>query len=182
MTIPGIREAVVVRTRRTKMGTETTVTIDHRIPESASGRRARWRISTRAVHLPVSAFENATRVNTRSAEGRAITCIDMTTNATVAAVAYHIDTARRPVLLQAAALRSDPSMTDQSNGCVLILKSYLHEIARKLGRHGVVAHITSTRAEERKYVDRFGFRPAALPASWTRYGTIYLTQQASDPD
>jgi L-amino acid N-acyltransferase YncA len=178
--ISGIREAVVVTTRKTKTGTETTVKIDHRIPESAAGRSARWRISTSPSHLPVGAFENAARVNTRSAEGRAITCIDVITNATVAAVAYHIDTARRPVLLQAAAVRSDPSMTDQSNGCVLILKSYLHEIARKLGRHGVVAHITSTRAEERNYIDRFGFRPAALPASWTRYGTIYLTQPPSD--
>jgi hypothetical protein len=52
----------------------------------------------------------------------------MSTIATDAAVAYHFDTARR-ALLQAAAVRADPSMTDQRNGSALILKYYLDGIA-----------------------------------------------------
>jgi len=109
MKIVGIDVAIVVRTRKTRTGVETAVTIDHVIPAAATQREARWRISTQPARLPAREFDNAADVNRRSREGRAIRCVDLETGLTGAAVAYHLDDiASLPVLLTAVAARTDP--------------------------------------------------------------------------
>jgi hypothetical protein len=104
MRIRGIRRAIVVHTRRTATGRDTTVSIDHLIPEpSADIPTAVWRISSRPARLRASEFVNAAAVNQCFAErrGRAIACVDNESSTTMAAIAYHIDPDEdRPVLLR----------------------------------------------------------------------------------
>lgn len=174
--------AVRVRTRRTAAGAHTTVTIDHRIPASATERAARWRITTFPARLPATLFENAAEVNARFAEGRAIACIDLETNTTTAAVAYHLDEGKSlPVLLVAVATRTDDHWVEVSRGCVPILKAYLHEVSWKVGRRGAVGVFVASARTIALYEPAFGFRQAAVPAAWRRSsaGRTYLEQLPS---
>ncbi len=180
--IAGVSAAVRVRTRRTASGIRTTVTVDHRIPASASERAARWRISTLPLRLPSTHFESAAEVNARSADGRAIACIDLETNTTTAAVAYHLDEGKSlPVLLVAMATRIDDPWVEVSRGCVPILKAYLHEVSRKLGRRGALGVFVASARTVVLYERAFGFRRAAVPAAWRRSsaGQTYLEQLVS---
>lgn len=180
--VHGFRPLIRVTTRRTSDGPRTTVTVDQLIPDSVSGRAARWRISTRPARLPAGTFDNPAEVNARFREGRAIACIDLASNTTVAGVAYHLDEAGAlPVLLLAVTVRTDPGWSDVGRGCVMILKAYLHALGRRLSRHGAVATIVPERDAE-LYQEAYGFRRARVPAVWRRSaaGRAYLEQPPSD--
>jgi hypothetical protein len=181
MNIVGIRRAIVLKTRTTGAGVETTVTISHLIPAGASERQARWRISTQPARLPASEFENAAAVNRRSREGRAIRCVDLETGLTGAAVAYHLDDiAALPVLLTAVAARTDPAWAELSHGCVVILKAYLHELGSKLGRPEQVGCFAPTALIAERYARLYGFRRARVPSAWKTSGQYYLEQLPFD--
>jgi len=177
MGIPGIRQAIAVRTIRRRGVQTTTVSIDHVIPDSAGPPRARWRVTSGPARLPGSEFESAAEVNARFTEGRAIACVDIASNATVAAIAYHIDHRKtNPVLLTDVAIRPDASWREIGHGAVPILKAYLHELSVKLGRDGAVGFFPPTARVAEGYIDRYGFTRAAVPSPWRRYGSIYLKQ------
>jgi hypothetical protein len=180
MKIVGIRAGIVVKTRLTSTGVETTVTIDHLIPAVASERQARWRISTQPARLPAREFDNAANVNRRSGEGRAIRCVDVETGLTGAAVAYHLDdTAAVPVLLTAVAARTNPAWVELSHGCVVILKAYLHELGSKLGRPDQVGYFAATAPVAERFTQLYGFRRAPVPPAWKTSGRFYLEQPPS---
>jgi hypothetical protein len=181
--IAGIRSAIRVRTRRRANGVETVVTIDHRIPGSPMSAAARWRISTAPARLPASEFDKAAAINRRFSEGRALRCVDLETDTTAAAVAYHLDdTATLPILLTAVATRSDPDWMETSQGCVPILKTYLHELGSKLGRPTDVAYFAPTESIADTYSRRYGFRRAPVPSAWKASGPYYLVQPLADDD
>ena len=183
MKIAGIRSAIRVRTRRRANGVETVVTIDHRIPGSPMSAAARWRISTAPARLPASEFENAAAVNRRFGEGRAIRCVDLETDTTTAAVAYHLDdNAALPILLTDVATRTDPDWMATSQGCVPILKTYLHELGSRLGRPADVAYFAATENVAATYARRYGFRRAPVPSAWKASGPYFLVQPLADGD
>jgi hypothetical protein len=106
--------------------------------------------------------------------GRAIYCVDVGLNEVVAAAAYHLhDDARHPLLLTGLALRHDApagsALFDRSLAGALVLKRYLHEIARQTPRMGCVdADVGGKEAVARMRALGFrkapqvkGFRPAA---------------------
>lgn len=181
MKIVGVHAAIVVRTRKTKAGVQTTVTIDHLIPAAAAQRQARWRISTQPARLPTREFDNAADVNHRSREGRAVRYVDLESGVTAAAVAYHLDDiATLPVLLTAVAARSDPAWVELSHGCVVILKAFLHELGSKLGRPEQVGYFAPTALIAERSARLYGFRRARVPSAWKTAGQYYLEQPAFD--
>jgi hypothetical protein len=184
MRIRGIRRAIVVHTRRTATGRDTTVSIDHLIPEpSADVPTAVWRISSRPARLRASELVNAAAVNQCFAErrGRAIACVDIESSTTMAAIAYHIDPDEdRPVLLTDVAVRRDPTRVDISHGCVLILKAYLHELGSILGRPDQVGYFAATRGVADDYARLYEFRRGPAADAWRRSGRWYLEQPPSD--
>jgi len=181
--IAGIRLAIRVRTRRRANGVETVVTIDHRIPGSPMSAAARWRISTAPARLPASEFDNAGAINRRFSEGRAIRCVDLQTDTTTAAVAFHVDASvALPILLTDVATRTDPDWLETGQGCVPILKTYLHELGSKLGRPTDVAYFAATEVVADAYARRYGFRRAPVPSAWKASGPYYLVQPLADDD
>lgn len=183
MKIEGIRSAIRVRTRRRANGVETVVEIDHRIPGSPTSPAARWRISTAPARLPASEFDNGAAINRRFSEGRAIRCVDLETDTTSAAVGYHLDDrATLPILLTDVATRTDPDWMETSQGCVPILKTYLHELGSKLGRPTDVAYFAATDRVAEAYTRLYGFKRARVPSAWTASGSYYLVQPLADDE
>ena len=126
-------------------GGETVVRVDHRIP-AVEGTGEGWRVTTRKQHLPRVHFDLRVRqtINSASLErGRRLYCIDSACDEVLAAMSYHVDARRHfPVMLTAIGLRMDEGarsdLYDRSRGAALLLKQYVHEIARQIGRGGHV--------------------------------------------
>jgi hypothetical protein len=109
--------------------------------------------------------------------------VDLETDTTTAAVAYHLDDgATLPILLTDVATRTDPDWIVPSQGCVPILKTYLHELGSKLGRPTDVAYFAATEDVADTYVRRYGFRRAPVPSAWKASGPYYLVQPLPDDE
>jgi hypothetical protein len=166
-------------------GDMTRVRIDHRIPSHDSGGRAGWRITTREQFLPRAHFDVDVRreVNSASAErGRRVYCIEQHSGEVVAAIAYHVDkNTRIPVMVTAIGLRIDsmgtPELFSRSRGAAYVLKQYVHEIARQLGR-GSFVDIDAGSAATRAEAQVLGFRPAPTVRGLRISGT-HLRQQGA---
>jgi hypothetical protein len=180
--IPGIEKAIRVRRRVVQGAVETTVSIDQLIPDPACGGPARWRISSKPARLSSKEFESAAQVNRRFSDGRAIRCIDLDSDTATAALGYHLDDREElPVLVTNIVIRSDARWTFVSQGCVSILKAYLHELGSKLGRTSDVGYCTTSENIADACVDLYAFRRAGVPSAWRRFGAYYLLQkQTSD--
>jgi hypothetical protein len=74
------------------------------------------------------------------------------------------------------ATRSDPDWMETSQGCVPILKTYLHELGSKLGRPTDVAYFAATESIADTYARRYAFRRAPVPSAWKASGPYYLVQ------
>lgn len=174
---PELASAIKIRPR-TATAPRTTITIAHRIPSPGPGRRVRWLITTEPGRLPAREFDSAAAINERA--GRAIRCVDVATNTTVAAIAYHVDEGHAlPLLITAIATRTDPDWAETSHGAVLIIKAYLHQAGAMLGRPGEVGCFPGSQARAAEYTGRYGFKRASVPAAWRASGLRYVEQTAS---
>jgi hypothetical protein len=165
---PDLARQVAVETGETAYGERTVIRIDHRIPDVATARRARWRITTHAQALPREKFDERgrARIGSASAErGRRLYCIDLDSEEVMAALAYHLDDRPgRPLLLTAIAFRIDtdesPELRLQSRVCLGLLKQYVHAISARIGRGGFVDVDAPDRADVLRALGLLGFRPA----------------------
>ena len=163
-----LRAHVHITKSGTVHGERTTVQIDHRIPGPRSGRRARWRITTKAqrlfkVHFHIDVREEVNAASTQ--RGRVLYCIDLDRQEVVAVLSYHIDDKSHfPVLLTVIGMRidgrTDDDLTDSSRGGALILKQYAHEIARRLGRGAFLDIDASNDSQVLAELNALGFRNA----------------------
>lgn len=147
-------------------GGQTFVRIDHRMPAGDHSDKG-WRVTTGNQYLPRAHFGADVRsaINSASHErGRRLYCIDQASNEVVAAMSYHVDEdPRLPVFLTSIGLRVDeggmPELYDRSRGAAFLLKQYVHEIARKIGRGGHV-DIDAGSVELLKDLTVLGFKRA----------------------
>jgi hypothetical protein len=164
-------------------GSRTVIRIDHRVPDPASGRRARWHVTTRAQFLPSSQFDEAARArvaNASAQRGRALCCIDLDSGQVIAALSYHVDERpRHPVLLTAVAMRIDgePELSRASRGCAALLKQYVHAIAALIGRASYIDIDAPNRAQVLRELEQLGFRPAPRLRGFEP-GGVHLRQLA----
>jgi hypothetical protein len=157
--------------------TETVIKVDQVIPDESDGR-ARWRVTTGPLRLQPSVFDNTAIINTcfSGGRGRAIACIDVRTQLTIAAVAFHIDKRQAAgVQLRRIALPNDATRVDVAHGCVRILKEFLHHLSRELGFGGAVGYRPTSDADKRRAMILYGFRPASSPKG-EKPSKIYLVQ------
>ncbi len=164
---------------------QTFVRVDHRIPANEH-TEAGWRVTTRKQVLPAVHFASGARAAINGAaddRGRRLYCIDQASGEVIAAMSYHVDEdARMPVLLTAIGLRVDagalPDLYDRTRGAALLLKQYVHEIARQLGR-GAHVDIDTGDPEVVKDLEFLGFRRAPRVRGLRPSGT-HLRQQPLD--
>jgi len=159
----------------------TRVSIDHSIPSPGAGRRARWRITTRAQQLSTQQFDRdvCSVINVASqVRGRSIYCLDLVRQEVLSAVAYHLDDdATVPVLATAFAFRTDGDDTlyRESLASVILIKGYLHVIGDKDGRGTDIGYDAGGALEIQVATQALGFRRAAVPKGF-RPGGSYLSQ------
>lgn len=164
---------------------QTFVRVDHRIPPDEH-IEAGWRVTTHKQLLPSVHFPSGARATINGASderGRRLYCIDQASDEVIAAMSYHVDEdARMPVLLTAIGLRVDagalPDLYDRTRGAVLLLKQYVHEIARQLGR-GAHVDIDIGDPEVIKDLEFLGFKRAPRVRGLRPSGT-HLRQQPLD--
>jgi hypothetical protein len=115
-------------------GRRVVVTIEHDIGGG-------WSVTTADRYLRPSQFHENVRSTLLRAEGelgRRLFFFDDVRDEVLAALSYHVDKRRKvPVVLTALGLRTDdasPDHRDCSRGAASVLLTYVHEIARQVGR------------------------------------------------
>lgn len=178
-----ISRQVNVREKKHASGTETVVTIDHRLSCDLAAHVG-WHIETRPTFLPRVHFSSWAIAHIKNAErrrGRAIYCHDRIDQEVIAAVSYHIDDdPRMPVLLTALAFRTDTGanafLRYRTLAGALVLKHHVHALAEKIGRGGYV-DIDLADGGRADLARELGFQPAPKVKGF-RPGGLHLRQQA----
>lgn len=162
------RVARQVHVRQTKRatGTQTIVSIDHRLSCDLEAHTG-WHVQTRRTHLPRAHFSSWAIAHIKTAErtrGRAIYCHDLLVQEVVAAVSYHIDrNPAMPLLITTLAFRTNAQenafLRYRTLAGALVLKHHLHAIAAKIGRGGSV-DIDLADRERLPHAQELGFRRA----------------------
>jgi hypothetical protein len=162
--IPG---HVTVREAAGPGGLRTAVSIDHRVVCPVPGFDG-WRVTTRQTFVPRAHFSSTAANKLKTADhgrGRAIFCFDRRLeDELVAGIAYHIDERPSlPVFVTAIALRADAredaELARHTLAGALLLKQYVHAVARAVGR-GDHVHIELPSRDVEYHARRFGFRRA----------------------
>lgn len=159
------RPQMTLRTVQHHGRPDTSVDISETLPHDVA--RGQWRATTAARRLSPQVFSNTRIVNEGFSDGRgrSIALVDLSTQLTVAAIAFHIDRRRNVgIVLRAVALPLDEKWQDAGHLAVAVLLSYLHELSRRLKYGGAVAFEPPTRAAAVAAQTYYGFRRAPGPS------------------
>lgn len=176
---PPARADVCKRLRLVGDDPHTEFEFTHLIPEDQE--HPRYLITTDPLDLRERDVwrERAQQlVNAGAAEGdgRVIFCVHLgEVERKVAAIRFHFDGPRRPLLVLAIAERYDEHR-DESEGCVHVLKRYLHLFSLCIGGDGVLLYDAPTGEQETRARDIYEFRSAPRDRFPRRPGGIALMQ------
>lgn len=158
-------------------GDEKFVFSDPRADEAGVQR---FLFTTHAYELTEKVWAPRARsiVNKLSSDrrGRVLFCMDQPEDLPMAAIAFHYEGRKRPLMVRAIAERGDERHI-QSVACARALKGYLHLFSLALGGPGTLLYDAPGGEQEQRARDPYEFRPAKRPKGM-RVGGRLLMQRA----
>jgi hypothetical protein len=159
-------------------GERTRVSIDHRIPSDADDAGPGFRVTTKDQMLFSNHFHRSVRETVGRASlqrGRRLFFIDLARTEVIATLSYHLDdNAQLPLLITAIGQRidGDANLIDRSRAAAALLKQYVHEIAKSVGRPSWVDYDNGDPKAEPE-LKRLGFRRAPKVEGRRPSGTMW---------